>query len=127
MSVTEITSARAGIPVRACRDAYSKEHNMTVRVHAPSLTTVLELDRWQGYDVPDDAEIERTRFTVLLDTDMNEALRVQDDLRKGDEAMLRALFTLIEWSAKSEHCYILGYDFFRKEPRIAVYLHPRTS
>lgn len=99
---------------------YSEKHNTTIRIAAkPQLTTVLELDRWKGNPSDDDPNVERIRFVVLLDTDMNEALRVQTDLAKGDERMLQALFDVLHLSGTHEA--ILGFDFFRNEPRVALY------
>lgn len=97
------------------------EHNTRLRIEkTPRLTTVLELERWRTPMLPGDPDTaDRIRFVVLLDTDMNEALKVQHDLVNADKRMLQALFDVLHFSGT--HDAVLGYDFFRKEPRVALY------
>lgn len=111
---------------------YVPEYETTIRIlREPRITSVLELDTWRGQ--PEDHEtVERWRHAVLLDTDMNGALRVQHDLINGEPRMLRTLLKMFKLydvplvmqstkeNAKARASLVLGFDFFSQTPRITI-------
>lgn len=102
---------------------YIPSQNMSVSLSAtPHMTTVIELDSWEGKpELGDDESTARTRRTVLLDP--ASALTVQYLLAEGSAWMLAALgryLTLPHVVIQKDESVKLAFGYTTGVPQIII-------
>ena len=97
-----------------CPKFYLSERDVTIQLGFTKIEmhTVIEFNTWKGEPNQDFDEIERTRYTVLLDHDDGFALlAVYRKLIDGEEAMLDALCRLTDlYAANPGYSVVLSHD-----------------
>lgn len=105
-------------PAESLWDEYPKHYlekrELTIQLGLshPTMNTVIEFNSWEGKPDQDDANIERTRHTVLLDHDNGYAiLCIQRGLIAGDPKLLDALCRLNDlYEVNPDYQVVLSYD-----------------